>query len=53
MVEKEMEDILSNGDIISVNQEEVHFLSKLVLIPKNDRNQRPAINMKQLNYFIP
>ena len=52
MIEKEVEDVLTKGVITSVNQEEDQFL-RTFLVPKKDGYQRPLINLKHLNQFIP
>ena len=38
--------------ITSVNPQKVQFLSTLFLVPQKGRNQRPVINLKQLNQLI-
>ena len=50
MIEKEVEKLLSNGAITSVNQEGDQFLS--ILFPKKDGNQGTVISLKQLNQFM-
>ena len=53
-IEKEVEDLLSNGVITSVlNQEGYRLLSILFLFTKMNRSQRPVIYLKHLNQFIP
>ena len=53
-IEKEVEDLLSNGVITSVlNQVGYRLLSILFLVTKMNRSQRPVIYLKHLNQFIP
>ena len=50
---KEVEDLLSKGVINLTDQQKHQFLSTLFLALKKNGNQRPVINLKQLNQFIP
>ena len=50
---KEVEDLLSKRVINLIYQQKDQFLSTLFLALKKDGNQRPVINLKQLNQFIP
>lgn len=44
--------MLSKGVIVQVLPCKNLFLSNLFLVPKNDRDQRPVINLKNLNHFV-
>ena len=50
---KEVEDLLSMRVINLIYQQKDQYLSTLFLARKKDGNQRPVINLKQLNQFIP
>ena len=53
MIDVEVTELLSKGAIVPVTNEKNQFLSNLFLVPKKDGKQRPVINLKQLNQFIP
>ena len=45
--------MLQKGAIVKVEPIQGQFLSPLFLVPKKDQTQRPVINLKKLNAYIP
>jgi len=53
MVEEEIQSMLGKGAIKKVLSQKGEFLSSIFLVPKKDGGNRPVINLKNLNSFIP
>ena len=53
LVEEEVQVMLLKGAIQETNSSEGEFLSNIFLVPKKDGGQRPVINLKALNHFVP
>jgi len=53
MVEEEIQSMLGKGAIKKVPSQKGEFLSSIFLVPKKDGGNRPVINLKNLNSFIP
>jgi len=53
LIDKEVEDLLRKGAIQEVSHCEGEYLSSIFLVPKKDGRQRPVINLKKLNKFVP
>ena len=53
LINQEVEAMLRKGPVHLVHSKDSQFLSKLFLVPKKDRGNRPVINLKALNSFIP
>ena len=53
LVREEVKEMLLKGAIQKVTQCKNHYISNLFLISKNDGRNRPVINLKHLNNFIP
>ena len=52
-INSEIKEMLRNGAIQQVKSGHEELLSNLFLVNKKDRGQRPVINLKFLNSFIP
>ena len=53
LVDQEVKEMLSKGAIQKVKPTRDHFISNIFLVPKKDGGNRPVINLKKLNQFIP
>jgi len=53
LISQEVKAMLGKGAIQKVTNVEGQFLSNLFLVPKKDGGNRPVINLKSLNSFIP
>ena len=53
LVEIEIETMLRKGAICRTNHAAGEFISNLFLVEKKDGGQRPVINLKHLNQFVP
>ena len=53
LINQEVEAMLRKGPVHLVHSKDSQFLSKLFLVPKKDWGNRPVINLKALNSFIP
>ena len=54
LVQKETHEMLNKGAIVETpNHLEREFISKLLLVEKKDGGNRPVINLKHLNQFMP
>ena len=52
-MEEEIKQMLKKGVIIKVDPSPDEFLSNIFTVPKKDGVNRPMINLKKLNNFIP
>ena len=53
LINQEVEVMLRKGAVHLVHSKDSQFLSNLFLVPKKDGGNRPVINLKALNSFIP
>ena len=53
LVKLEVKEMLKKGAIRKVQPSKGEFVSNLFLVKKKDGGQRPVINLKQLNAYIP
>ena len=53
LIDREVNEMLKNGVIRQTSTVKGEFLSNLLLVKKKDEGQRPVINLKHLNAFIP
>jgi len=53
LVDKEVQSLLEKGAIKEIQSEEGKFFSSIFLVEKKDSGQRPVINLKRLNSYIP
>jgi len=53
LIQKEIEEMLEKGAIQQAQPTVNQFLSSIFLVPKKDGGNRPVINLKKLNEFIP
>ena len=53
LVKTEVKEMLKKGAIIKVYPSKREFVRNLFLLKKKDRGQKPVINLKQLNAYIP
>uniref|UniRef100_A0A7M5V2U2 Reverse transcriptase domain-containing protein n=1 Tax=Clytia hemisphaerica TaxID=252671 RepID=A0A7M5V2U2_9CNID len=53
LIQEEVKSMLLKGAIVTVTPSPEQFVSPLFLVPKKDQGQRPVINLKNLNKFIP
>ena len=53
LIDREVNEMLKNRVIRQASTVKGEFLSNLLLVKKKDEGQRPVINLKHLNAFIP
>ena len=52
LVDQEVQDMLRKGTIVVPDPKEDQFLSSLFLVKKKDEENRPVVNLKELNRNI-
>ena len=53
LVKTEMQTMLRKGAISQIDHTQRQLISSLFLVEKKDGGQRPVINLKSLNFFVP
>ena len=53
LVKREMQTMLRKGAISQIDHTQGKLISSLFLVEKKDGGQRPVINLKSLNFFVP
>ena len=53
LIDLEVKEMLEKGAISKVSHEEEKFLSEIFLVRKKDWGNKPVINLKNLNKFVP
>lgn len=52
LIDKEIDELLNKGVIVSSENEKDQFISNLFLVRKNNGKFRPVLNLKNLNRFV-